>query len=81
VVFSPTGSIKPWFHTEGNLPLCSSYLPLGVPNWVAKHHQSIAEEGMELTSTVKIGISCSHQFIAEDGMELTVPIKIGISCD
>jgi hypothetical protein len=32
---SPTGSIKPWFHTEGNLPLCSSYLPLGVPNWVA----------------------------------------------
>jgi hypothetical protein len=32
---SPTGSIKPWFHTEENLPLCSSYLPLGVPNWVA----------------------------------------------
>jgi hypothetical protein len=32
---SPTGSIKPWFHTEGNLLLCSSYLPLGVPNWVA----------------------------------------------
>jgi hypothetical protein len=32
---SPTGSIKPWFHTVGNLPLCSSYLPLGVPNWVA----------------------------------------------
>jgi hypothetical protein len=32
---SPTGSIKPWFHTEGNLPLCSSYLPLGAPNWVA----------------------------------------------
>jgi hypothetical protein len=31
---SPT-SIKPWFHTEGNLPLFSSYLPLGVPNWVA----------------------------------------------
>jgi hypothetical protein len=36
---SPTGSIKPWFHTEGNLPLCSSYLPLGVPNWVAKNRQ------------------------------------------
>jgi hypothetical protein len=33
--FYPTGSIKLWFHTEGNLPLCSSYLPLGVPNWVA----------------------------------------------
>jgi hypothetical protein len=25
--------IKPWFLTEGNLLLCSSYLPLGVPNW------------------------------------------------
>jgi hypothetical protein len=32
---SPTGLIKPWFHTEGNLPLCSSYLSLGVSNWVA----------------------------------------------
>jgi hypothetical protein len=37
---SPTGSIKPLFHTEGNLPLYSSYLPLGVPNWLAKHRQS-----------------------------------------
>jgi hypothetical protein len=37
---SPTGLIKPCFRTEGNLPLCSSYLPLGVPNWVAKHRQS-----------------------------------------
>jgi hypothetical protein len=24
---------KPWFHTEGRLMLCSSYLALGVPNW------------------------------------------------
>jgi hypothetical protein len=37
---SPTGSIKPWFRTEGNLSMCSSCLPLGVPNWVAKHRQS-----------------------------------------
>jgi hypothetical protein len=37
---SPTSSIKPWFYTEGNLPLCSPYLLLGVPNWVAKHRQS-----------------------------------------
>jgi hypothetical protein len=35
LVLSPTGLIKPWFHTEGNLLLCSSYLPLGVPNWAA----------------------------------------------
>jgi hypothetical protein len=34
-LLSPTSSIKPWFHTEGNLPLCLSYLPLGVLNWVA----------------------------------------------
>jgi hypothetical protein len=32
---SPTGLIKPWFHTERNLPLRSAYLPLEVPNWVA----------------------------------------------
>jgi hypothetical protein len=33
---SPTGLIEPWFHTEGNLLLCSSYLPLGFPTgWLA----------------------------------------------
>jgi hypothetical protein len=25
---------KPWFLTEGKLLLCSSYLPLGVLNWL-----------------------------------------------
>jgi hypothetical protein len=35
LVLSPTGSIKPWFHTEANLLMFSSYLSLGVPNWVA----------------------------------------------
>jgi hypothetical protein len=41
LVLSPTGSIKPWFHTKGNLLMCSSYLPLGVPNWVpTMHHQA-----------------------------------------
>jgi hypothetical protein len=38
LVLSSTGSIKPWFHTEGNLLLCTSYLPLGVPNWVPTTH-------------------------------------------
>jgi hypothetical protein len=28
---------KPWFLTEGKLLLCSSYLPLGVPNWSVIH--------------------------------------------
>jgi hypothetical protein len=46
---SPTGRLKLGFIIEGNLPLCSSYLPLGVPNWAAstsnKHFSSaIAEE-------------------------------------
>src|SRR5215203_1758900 len=37
---TPTGPIKPWFLTEGNLPLCASHLPLGVPNGRANHtHQ------------------------------------------
>ena len=38
---TPTGPIKPWFLTEGNLPLCASHLPLGVPNGRANHtHQA-----------------------------------------
>jgi hypothetical protein len=43
---SPTGLIKPWFHTKENLPLCSLYLPLGVPNWVA----STANQSFSLKS-------------------------------
>jgi hypothetical protein len=30
-------TIKPWFLTEGKLLLYSSYLPLGVPNWMVIH--------------------------------------------
>jgi hypothetical protein len=41
LVLSPTSSINLGFITEGNLLLCSSYLPLGVPNWVpTTHHQA-----------------------------------------
>jgi hypothetical protein len=37
---SPTGLINLGFTTEGNLLMCSSYLPLGVPNWVpTTYHQ------------------------------------------
>jgi hypothetical protein len=31
---SPTGRLNFGFITEGNLLLCSSYLPIGVPNWL-----------------------------------------------
>jgi hypothetical protein len=34
LVLYPTGSINLGFILRGDLLLCSSYLPLGVPNWV-----------------------------------------------
>jgi hypothetical protein len=33
MVLSPTGSINHGFILREDLLLCSSYLPLGVPNW------------------------------------------------
>jgi hypothetical protein len=33
LVLSPTGSINLGFILREDLLLCSSYLPLGVPNW------------------------------------------------
>jgi hypothetical protein len=40
-VLSPTGSINLGFITVENLLLCSSYLPLGIPNRVpTTHHQA-----------------------------------------
>jgi hypothetical protein len=53
---SPTGSIKPWFYTKRNLPLCSSYLPLGVPNWVA----STANHTLTTTSIMGYEDLCSR---------------------
>jgi hypothetical protein len=41
VVLSPTGSITLVSQLRENLLMCSSYLPLGVPNWVpTMHHQA-----------------------------------------
>jgi hypothetical protein len=41
VVLSPTGSITLVSQLRENLLLCSSYLPLGVPNWVpTMHHKA-----------------------------------------
>jgi hypothetical protein len=33
LVLSPTGSINLGFIVREDLQMCSSYLPLGVPNW------------------------------------------------
>ncbi|KAK1651666.1 hypothetical protein QYE76_069471 [Lolium multiflorum] len=50
---SPTGSIKPWFLTEGNLPLCASHLPLGVPNGRANHtHQTLRHQRAKKDYTI-----------------------------
>jgi hypothetical protein len=35
---------KPWFLTEGNLLLCSSYLPLGVPNWTVIYINTVPQQ-------------------------------------
>jgi hypothetical protein len=38
LVLSPTGSINLGYVLREDLLLCSSYLPLGVPNWVPTMH-------------------------------------------
>jgi hypothetical protein len=37
LVLSPTGSINLGFILREDLLMCSSYLPLGVPNWAVIH--------------------------------------------
>jgi hypothetical protein len=79
---SPTGSIKPWFHTERNLPMCSSYLSLGVPNWVAKHHQSMIQFRRTLLGETLQQWDTLKEMV--DGIQLTeekdrVKWKIGTS--
>jgi hypothetical protein len=37
---------KPWFLTEGNLLLCSSYLPLGVPNWTVIYINTVPQQAV-----------------------------------
>jgi hypothetical protein len=41
LVLSPTGSINLGFILREDLLLCSSYLPLGVPNWVVIYTPSV----------------------------------------
>jgi hypothetical protein len=42
LVLSPTGSIKFGFILREDLLLCSSYLPLGVPNWAGMYMPSMS---------------------------------------
>jgi hypothetical protein len=58
VVLSPNGSINLGFTTEGNLLLCSLYLPLGVPNWVpTTHHQCTQQELKRVIAKVDVALS------------------------
>jgi hypothetical protein len=45
-------TIKPWFLTEGKLLLYSSYLPLGVPNWMVIHINRTATSRVSIMSRV-----------------------------
>jgi hypothetical protein len=35
---------KPWFLTDGNLLMCSSYLPLGVSNWMVIYINTMPQQ-------------------------------------
>jgi hypothetical protein len=50
---SPTGRLNLGFTIEGNLPLCSSHLPLGVPNWANSTTNSDRHQDLEDTRLTK----------------------------
>jgi hypothetical protein len=57
LVLSPTGSINVGFILREDLLLCSSYLPLGIPNWAVIYTQSVATKGtmQNLTTLIFMG--------------------------
>jgi hypothetical protein len=59
LVLSPTGSINLGFTLREDLLLCSSYLPLGVPNWAIIY--------MPSSTAISIIIADSHD---EEGVVL-----------
>jgi hypothetical protein len=53
LVLSPTGSINLGFILREDLLLCSSYLPLGVPNWAVIYTPSITSmQGFLFTTKI-----------------------------
>jgi hypothetical protein len=61
LVLPPTGSINLGFILREDLLLCSSYLPLGVPNWAVIYLPSVTdmpkEQDMKLTSIFNLIIT------------------------
>jgi hypothetical protein len=53
LVLSPTGSINLGFILSEDLLLCSSYLPLGVPNWADMYKPSCTMAGL----TTRLNVS------------------------
>jgi hypothetical protein len=56
LVLSPTGLINLGFILREDLLLCSSYLPLGVPNWAVNYTPSPTTEkgGGEVTHIIEL---------------------------
>jgi hypothetical protein len=74
LVLSPTGSINLGFILRKDLLLCSSYLPLGVPNWVDIYTPSSRDLGQNFTPIViarysMLGANCHGilQIVAMQG--------------
>jgi hypothetical protein len=59
LVLSPTGSINLGFILRKDLLLCSSYLPLGVPNWAVNYTPSV----FEVPAGQLLGFIVSHRGI------------------
>jgi hypothetical protein len=59
LVLSPTGSINLGFILREDLLLCSSYLPLGVPNWAVNYTPSV----FEVPAGQLLGFIVSHRGI------------------
>jgi hypothetical protein len=69
LVLSPTGSINLGFILREDLLLCSSYLPLEVPNWVVIYTPSsnfsgaVAGELRRRSSHANYALSTSHSLL------------------
>jgi hypothetical protein len=55
LVLSPTGSINLGFILREDLLLCSSYLPLGVPNWADIYTPSMSVKELSDKAVLEAG--------------------------
>jgi hypothetical protein len=63
LVLSPTGSINLGFILREDLLLCSSYLPLGVPNWAVIYMPSIMAIELDFIGIIIIITTITSTFI------------------